>query len=347
LIILYHHGAASDKSRYFCAELGHHVKEECKNNGKLIITVLFPPTTPKNLPTYLTARHIIETTTDGIDHGSIERVIGGVQRWEAERQKTERQEAERRKAETRRDIQNKDTSVFSLLIAAIVMLTVIVIYIQSKPPHDSPDTGTESPSSDPWAVSKKTCEELLLGKQYDVWGGYTLIEQDHIKATSEAGTWKLKSCEKNWAPAGTYILHGEEKTEQKVEVEINGKYHHVAQAENESRSILIIGKDGGLVDRKIDYEHEGRFNGIPKIDHVGRTEQVWKKHEGDILKALDKYKEHLAALHIKASKNMHCIPTRGKREDNREVIAFTCVIDPSASDWPKYTRVMVKGIDRS
>lgn len=188
--------------------------------------------------------------------------------------------------------------------------------------------------------SKETCEKLI--GDYKLWVSYIFMEEKGIKATSETGTWKAKNCEESPASGGMYILNGEEKTEQKVEVEINGKYEHVAQAENDSRSKLTIGKDGRLVDREIYYEREGPFNGIPRINHVRKTEQVWKKHEGDILKQLDTYQVRLEERHRQAVKNMHCIPTRGKTEDNREVIAFTCMMDPGSPGGPKYTRVMVK-----
>lgn len=328
LIILYDHGAASDKSRYFCTELGHHIKEECKNNEKFIITVLFSPETLKenNLPIYLKGRQVIASPAEEIDHGSIDSVIQRVQGLEAERQNKKR----------------KYTLVGSLLVAAMVILVVILIVPPRPIRHDShPDhQATQN-------IAKKTCEELLTGKQYDFWGSYTLIEEDGIRATSEAGTWKLKSCEESSAPKGRYILNGEEETTQRVEVEINGKYYHVAQAQNDSRSKLTIDKDGRLVDRQIYYDSEGPFNGRPKIV-PRKNEQVWKRYEGDIWKKLDKYEVRLEDLHLKAAKNMHCIPTRGRREDNREIIAFTCVIDPSSSDRPKYyTRVMMKGIDRS
>ncbi len=346
-IILYDHGAASDKSRYFSTELGHRIKEECKNNEKLIITVIFPPATLKenNLPIYLKARQVIASTSEEIDHPSIDRVIQRVQALEAERREVERRGTESREAE-RRNERRKYTLVVYLLMAVILILAgIVMVGLERKPPGFYPDnTPTQelevNKPPDPWARSRETCENLR--GVYQLWGRYTLIEEQGIKATSEKGTWEAKSCEQNSASEGTYILNGEEKTEQKVEVEINGKYEYVARAENESRSKVTIDKDGELFDRQINYEFEAPYNGIPRIDHVRKTEQVWKKHEGVILKKLGAYQARLEELHREAVKSMHCTPTRGKKEDDREVIAFTCVIDRSSDDAPKYTRVMVK-----
>jgi TIR domain len=228
-----------------------------------------------------------------------------------------------------------------LILGGIALIALIGIVVLITIGTEQNLVSGKAPSP-PWARSKETCEKLI--GDYQLWGSYTLIEEQGIKATSEKGTWKAKSCEESSAPEGMYILNGEEKTEQKVEVkiEINGKYEHVAQAENDSRSKLTIDKEGRLVDRQIYYEREGPFNGVPKIRPVRETEQVWKKHEGHIRKKLAEYEVLLEDRHLKATKNMHCIPTRGKKGDNRDVIAFTCVIDPSSSDIPKYTRVMVK-----
>ena len=341
-IILYDHGAAEDKSRYFCAEL-ELIKEECKNIGKLIITVLFPPAMRENLPAYLDQRQVIASATNEIDPRSIDKVIGEVQRREAKR---------------RRDIQSetrKQTLAFTMLIATILAVAGIAAFRLSSSgsmPPNPPlgNTTTREPVSgntagdDPWAVSKKTCEELLNGKQFDLWGSYTLIEEEKqgIRATSKAAKWKTINCEKIAEPEGTYILNGQEETTHEVLVKINDKYKYVADAKNKSLSELTINKAGMLVDRRISYPPDGEFHGKPKIDEVNTTENFWKEHRSYIREKLERYKEIVRQIHEKADKTMHCVPTRGRRKDNRELIAFTCVIDPSSFDYPKYTRVMMK-----
>jgi hypothetical protein len=184
------------------------------------------------------------------------------------------------------------------------------------------------------AASKTTCEELR--GHYNLWGGYTYIEEQGIKATSSNGSWKAQNCKLVAKPEGTYILEGEEETTHEVGIKINDTYELVALATNKSSSELTIDKDGRLADRRIFFPVDGELHGIPNIKELNTTGKLWKERRSYIEEKLEIYKELVRKRHEAAANNMHCIPTRGKNKDNQEVIASIC---PSA---PNYVRVMVK-----
>lgn len=335
LIILYDHGAAEDKNRYFCAEL-ERIKEECKYIEKLIITVLFPPTTRENLPPYLDARQVIASTTKEIDPRSIDKVIGEVQRREAERQGNI--QSERR----------KQTLAFTLLIAAILILTGIVIFRPSGSRSTLPDTSLVHPTTqnlgpantpDPWADSQKTCEDLK--GSYNLLGEYVYIEEPDLKATAVNGRWEATICKRIAEPKGTYTLEGIEETTHLVRIKINDTYKQV-NATNQSRSEITINKDGQLTDRKIFFSVDGKPKGDPVIDELDPIGTLSKREANHVTAKLKRYKKLVREKHEAAEKYMHCIPARGKNTDNQEVIASICKHNPSSPNSLYYIRAMVR-----
>ena len=338
-VILYDSGAAADKTRYFSVEIDHiigHIKEQLEASQKQIIPVIFHPTTPEDLPHFLEDLQAIKATTNGLtDKGKdlhwIYKVI--------------------KEAERLRNIQNerrKQRLTVSLLIAAILILAGIIIFLLSVPRSPDPTLSTAEPkplepvpattSNDPWADSKRTCEELR--GIYNLLGSYVYIEEPDIKATSVHGSWEAKNCKRIEKPEGTFILEGGEVTTHQVEIKINNTYVHV-EATNKSLSVLTINKGGGLAERRIFFPVDGEHDGIPKIKRPNTTDRFWKEHRNHIERKLEIYERLVLDKHIKAEKDMRCIPTRGKNRDNQEVIASICSHSPNDSS-NNYTRVMVK-----
>lgn len=310
-IILYDHEAAEDKSRYFCAELKR-INEECKNIEKLIITVLFPPTTKDQLQTPLKFRQYIASTTKEIDPPSIDMVIGEVRRREAERQEAERQEAERL-----RNIENarrKKIRLYSLLIIAILIMVGLVELW-------------------PGSSGLETCERLK--GTYRLRGSYVYLDVPGIRATSYEGSWTAHNCKKIVGQEGAYELEGREWTKQKIEFNIGNGYEPVAYARNESNSALIINKAGGLADRRISFTELDK----PSIELYDLSKkESWKLHSARIREMVKEYEKHVEKKHRSAQESMHCIPALAKNNQNQDIIASICPSDPP------YVRVMEKSL---
>ena len=297
-VILYDPNTANQK-RFFFVELERIRRER---QSRKIITVIFPPTKPKDLPPFLNCHQLIEAITNGhTDDGNdiywTDKVIQEIERL--------------------RNIQKdamKYWLKFILPITAIITLAGIVMTVLIYPsaPDDTP------------AISKTTCESLL--GNYQLLRSYVYLEEKDIRATSVDGSWKAHSC-KSGGTEGLYVLEGDNTTAHRIEIKIKNTYEYVADGINIAASEITIDKDGRLTNRKILFPVDRK----PEITEQNFNGKIWIDHTNFIRTKLDEY---IALTRIKhRDRNMRCTAALGKNENNQDVIASIC---------PSYIRVMVK-----
>ena len=301
-VILYDPNAANQK-RFFLVELERIRRER---QSRKIITVIFPPTTPRDLPSFLNCHQLIEGitnghTNDGNDIYWTDKVI---------------QEIERLRKLQKDAV--KYWLKFILPITAIITFAGIVMATLIYPP-------AKLPSNTP-VISKATCESLL--GNYQLLGSYVYLEEHDIRATSVDGSWKAHSC-KSAGKEGSYVLEGEDTTVHRIEIKIQNTYEHVANAINKGSSKITIGKDGRLADRRLLFPVDGK----PETTGRELNGKIWRDNTNYIRIKLEEYADLIREKHRLAQRTMRCTSTLGKNENGQDVIASIC---------PGYIRVMEK-----
>lgn len=306
-IILYS-PAATEQDRFFRVEI-----DRIEKARKIhILTVVFPPTEPKNLPHYLERRQVISASTNGgADNGNdlywTDQVI---------------QEVERLSKEKIKQILTFTLTMAAIAIFAGIAINALDIFNHIQPP---PATGVTKAVD-----SKQICESLegqyKLLEEYQ----YVYIDQSGIKATSVDGSWEEVRC-KHKGKEGLYVLEGKDKTKHLIQININGEYKHVADGINESDSEIAVSEDGGLANRRIFYQ----FGKEPVVIERNLNEQFWKEYGSDIRNKLKEYVAIIEEKHRRVHGQVLCIPTRGEK-DNMDYIASLCTGEHS------YVRVMMK-----
>lgn len=315
-IILYDPKAANP-SRYFFVELGR-IKEECKRNAKKIITVIFSPTKPKDLPPHLNNHQLIEATTNGLtDTGNDDYWINNVVH-----------EIERLKSSQKEGIKQWRKVIFPVT-AIITLAGMVMTALLYQKLNDRSVVYTATPS-------ESTCKSLLGNYHFPLGYEYVYIDKQEkgIRATSYDGSWNAPeedNC-KRGEQEGTFIFKGDDTTVHKIEIKLNNKYEHIANATNKHASEITIGKDGRLGKRELFFPVDGK----PEIERIGLDRKIWRTHEEYFKAKLDEYETVLRTKYREAHKRKRCTATLGKDENNRDVIASICPGDPG------YIRVMEK-----
>lgn len=188
-IILYLPAAAT-QDRFFLTET-EHIKKECEKNLKKIITVIFSPTVPRDLPPFFTNHQILEARAEGFranerDGYWIDQIV---------------QEVERLKEIEKLDHQFKAKIKRRQIIARTALTTAGVIIaglLYSKPP-------VPSSFGDRVLDGESMCNSLVGA--YELHQGYVFTEGIDARSIAKNASWKASNCEYRDRNA-TYILKG-------------------------------------------------------------------------------------------------------------------------------------------
>jgi hypothetical protein len=302
-IVLYLPEAAVP-GRFFRTEIDR-IQVECRNDiKKKLITVIFPPTKPRDLPPLFGNRQIREADERGeSDHEShgywIDKIIQEVERLnEIERlEKIQANEAQKK-------------IKWRQIIARITLASAggIIIFLLWGP-----------------APGESLCNSLV--GNYALHQNYVFTEGIDTRSVATNAAWKAIRCEYN-PRQSNYILRGEEDTDFEIEAIINGKYERIATAKYHYNSEVFISKDGTLLGRS--FEAVLHPKDINK-NYKDRYGNGFNKPDGFIDKKIDEVIDLRNKKH-KELKTTPCIPALGTT-GGRVAVAFVC---------EGYTRTMIK-----
>lgn len=171
------------------------------------------------------------------------------------------------------------------------------------------------------STSEAVCNSLF--GNYRLLLDYIYYDKNDIRVIATDGEWRTTLCE--GGKKGIFSLKGDDRTEQKIELKINGVYRQVAISETKYQSIITIGTDGRLIKRRIVNPVGGR----PKI--TKREDNRLDEYQNLIADKLLEYEEIIDKKHSNPETSV-CYPTLGK-DDGRTFMALIC------SD---YARILVK-----
>ena len=171
-------------------------------------------------------------------------------------------------------------------------------------------------------ASQLKCNALI--GNYKLYMDYLYLNESDIKATAKSGNWKAATCEKV-NNDDSFILKGEDTTEQQVEIKIAELYQPIALVETKYQSTITIDHEGSLIKRTI-------TNPIKITPRVIRIDGgKFHKYENFIRDKLLEYEDLLEKKHSDP-KTAFCYPALAKN-DARTFIAAICA---------DYARVLVK-----
>lgn len=317
-VVLYSPEAAKPERTFF-REIKR-IQTECQRNiSKKLITIIFPPTKPRDLLPYFSNRQCRIAEAKGeIDHEShsfwIDQVVQDIERFnEIEKlEKAQKDLEEAKKNEEIRKIKSQNRP--RQIIARITLASaggIIIFMLYNKP--WSPVDG------------ESVCHSLM--GSYALHQNYVFNEGVNARSVATNAVWKAANCEYNPRLDG-YILKGEEETDFDIEAIINGKFERIATARYQYKSEVYIGKDEALLGRSFEAVlHPQNINKSYKDrygNNFNKPEEFFDKIIKEIIEMRNKKHREL--------KTSPCIPAQGET-GGRITLAFVC---------SGYTRTMVK-----
>jgi hypothetical protein len=314
---------AAIPNRFFCTET-ERIQNECaENNAQRLITVIFPPTTPRNLPPFFRSHQILiaEAKGDREDERDgywIDQIV---------------QEVERLNKEEK----NKERRKWRQIIARTALATGIVIIVllynklsNSEEEKKQAGRALEEARQEIQLSEKKpldgesTCNSLK--GLYKLYTDYEFINTGDIKVTVRSGTWNANTCTKG--EEGTYILEGKDTSQHDVELLFNGKYEHVGTTVTRYSSEIFIDKNGQLIRRTLHYPDEQPRPELIKHD----MEKIGLKGKEDYInRKIDEYVK-IRTRKLLILKTKFCHPAL-LNNNGMTLLAFLC---------EGYTRAMIR-----
>src|SRR5690242_1068851 len=312
-VVLYRPEAAIP-GRYFLIE-AERIMHACERSLQRIITVIFAPTKPSDLPEFFQNRQILESETEGThkderDDHWIDKIVQELDRLNEIKKKIKR-----------RQIVARTALAAGVLIIALLSNKLIE---QGRELEQLRMVSIQTAGN--YASDGKSLCQSLVGS-YGLHQSYVFTAGVDTRSIATHANWKATGCEYN-NKNNVFVLKGEELTDFDIEVIINNKYERVATATYVYTSAVSISKDGKLLGRT--------FETIKNPQDLKKTP---KDRNG---KSLDEYEKFIdekikEVIEIRAQKHKDlrtktCTPTLGEM-GGRITVAFICL---------DYTRAMVK-----
>lgn len=333
-IVLYSPEAAKP-GHFFLIET-ERIRDACERSLQRVITVIFNPTKPGDLPEFFRRRQIIRSETEGTkrdekDDYWIDQIV----------QELGRLSAIKKKLKYRQIIAR---SALALGGITIVLLSINLFHTK-KALTDTEEALTdaeEALTNTKEALNKAEEKFQVLQGKFDgeklcrsLIGKYTL-HQDCVfvetvgkdaRSTAINATWKAKDCAPN-KRNGDFILEGEDETDFDIQAIINGKYERIGTAKYIYSSEVHIKKDGTLLGRSIEAALDTKdlkpLYKDPRGNGFNESKSFIDKKIEDIVRLRNE--KH------RIMKTNPCIPMLGET-GGKIAIAFVC---------SGYTRTMVK-----
>ena len=305
--------AAAKPGHYFLIET-ERIRDACQKSLRRVITVLFNPTQPGEIPEFFRRRQIIRSETEGTirderDDYWIDQIVQELERLHIIKQKLRQRQLIAR-------------STLGLGTVIIVLLSISLFETQQEL-RNKVDGEIRARPLD----GERLCHSLL--GNYTLHQNYIFVEthEKDARSTATNATWKAIGCIPN-KRNGDFILKGEEDTDFDIEAVIDGRYGRIATAKYLYGSEVHIRKDGTLVGRSFDAALDAKT--IKKFYKDGRRNS-FNRSESFLDKKIDEIVELRNEKHRKI-KTSPCIPMVGET-GGKIAIAFVC---------QGYTRTMVK-----
>lgn len=323
-VIFYLATVIDNREGFFKIEVDRIVKK-CRNNKSLgLITIVFPPTKPEELPIYLATRQNLTARNEERIHPWIYEIIDEV----------------RLKNSTKLKFK---WHILLVLMSTLIFFLIIALYniYNEKEERQNLLKNTENDLKETklrllkLPIGESVCNSLRGIYQLDHEYVFSRETDSRSIATHDT-TWHttVENCTFN-EKDNFYTLKGIDKTYFDVEAIIDGKYIRIATVLlSYDSEVHIRNSDGMLIDRTFNAvipPGEVKKNDIT-IYPNGKFNELAKKLSDDFI-----YKKTYEVLNNRYRKHQEiksqgCDPMRGYR-GNRIAISFVC---------PHYTRVMVK-----
>ena len=314
-VVLYSPEAAKP-GHYFLIET-ERIRDACQKSLQRVITVIFNPTKPDDLPKFFRKRQIIRSETEGTkrderDDYWIDQIVQELERLSAIRKRLKQRQVIARSA--------------LALGAIIIVLLSISLFNTKEALKIKVDEELQALRTKPHD-GERLCHSLL--GNYTLHQNYVFIETagKDARSTATNATWKATDCIPN-KRNGDFILKGEDNTEFDIEAIIDGKYERIAAAKYNYGSEVHIRKDGTLLGRSfeaaLDAETLKPFYKDAHGNSFNKPESFIDKKIKEIVKLRNE--KH------RVIKTSPCIPMTGET-GGKIAIAFVC---------QGYTRTMVK-----
>lgn len=319
-VILYLPQAAIP-GRFFRTEI-ERIRKECEKSSKKIITVIFPPTIPRDLPPFFRNHQNLLADAIGLDEDEkddywIDQIAQEVHRLK-----------EIRKLKWRKIIART-------AIAAGVMIIVLLYKELSETKAEiqrlqvalkKPFPKIESSINKSYE-GESLCHSLIGTYELDQSYVFTAGLDTRLIATN--GTWKATSCEYN-KRSDVFILKGEDVTDFNIEMIINDRYERVAAATFFYTSMVSISRDGKLLGRTFEpIKWPQKIENFYKDGNgkrLNKAESIINQKIKDVMEMRSKKHEEIR------TRTKYCTPALGE-SGGRITVAFIC---------HGYTRAMVK-----
>ena len=289
-VVLYLPEAATS-NRFFRTET-ERIQNECvENNAQRLITVIFPPTTPRNLPAFFRSHQVLMAEANGDcederDGYWIDQIV---------------QEVERLKKEEENKKRRKWRQIIARTALAAGMVIIALLYNKVS--------GQEKPDGESMCSSLKGL--------YKLYTDYEFINTGDIKVTVRSGTWNANTCTKG--EEGAYVLEGNDTSQHDIELLFNGKYEHVAITVTKYSSEIFIDENGQLIRRTLHYPDEQPRPELVKYD---LRKMGLKDKEEYINRKMDEYVK-IRTRKLQLLKTKFCHPAL-LNNNGMTLLAFLC-----------------------
>lgn len=315
-IVLYLPEAATP-NRFFRIET-ERIQNECaENNAQRLITVIFPPTTPRNLPAFFRSHQVLMAEAKGDcederDGYWIDQIVQ-----EVERLKKEEENKKRRKW--------RQIVARTALAAGVVIIGLLYIQLSNtKMEIINTEKKLKEARQEKLPDGESMCNSLK--GRYKLYTDYEFINTGDIKVTVRSGTWNADTCTKGEEDA--YVLEGNDTSQHDIELLFNGKYEHVATTVTKYSSEIFIDKNGQLIRRTLHYPDDQ-----PKPESLRQDlEKIGLKVKEDYInRKMDEYVK-IRTRKLQLLKTKFCHPAL-LNNNGMTLLAFLC---------EGYTRAMIR-----
>jgi hypothetical protein len=321
---------ADTNGRVFQIEV-EHIRNACISNPKKrLITVIFPPATTGEIPSYFRTRQSLIAdvkgdSKDDAEHGYwIDQIVRKIKRVEAEDN-----------LRRRRIIARTALATGAIVISALSFhLNQIKNDLDDKKREiNLLKTSQQQPMQAVGSVGglgngQVRCQRLI--GNYGLHQNYVFASGVDSRSIATRANWKATSCDFD-DMSDLFILRGEEVTDFDIEAIISNRYERIARATYKYTSSVTISRDGKLVGRSFETVKNPQILETIYVDRNGNSLVGFK----DFIDSKIKNAIELRAIRHEDLRTKNCTPAIGEM-GGRTMISFVC---------NDYTRVMVKIAD--